>query len=98
MTAIDATGLQALEKLADVVHESGRGLILCGAREQPRLLMHQAEFEEHVGVGNICESITDALERARVLCPLVDQYTQWSANWGRRMTDITPANAETTSR
>jgi sulfate permease, SulP family len=98
MTAIDATGLQALEKLADVVHESGRGLILCGAREQPRLLMHQAEFEEHVGAGNICGSITDALERAKVLCPLVDQYTQWSANWGRRMTDITPANAETTSR
>jgi SulP family sulfate permease len=76
MTAIDATGLQALEKLADVVHESGRGLILCGAREQPRLLMHQAEFEEHVGAGNICQSITDALERARELCPTVNQYAQ----------------------
>jgi len=35
MTAIDATGLQALEKLADDVHASGRHLILCGAREQP---------------------------------------------------------------
>src|SRR4029077_9393941 len=45
MTAIDATGLQALEELADTVHESGRGLILCGAREQPARLMHQAEFE-----------------------------------------------------
>ena len=98
MTAIDATGLQALEKLADVVHESGRGLILCGAREQPRLLMHQAEFEEHVGAGNICESITDALEHAKVLCPQVDYYVPWSAHWGRRMTDIAPANAETTSR
>ena len=98
MTAIDATGLQALEKLADVVHESGRGLILCGAREQPRLLMHQAEFEEHVGAGNICESITDALEHAKVLCPQVDYYVPWSAHWGRRMTDIAPANAESTSR
>ncbi|HKB91631.1 MAG TPA: SulP family inorganic anion transporter, partial [Opitutaceae bacterium] len=48
MTAIDATGLQALEKLADVVHSSGRGLILCGAREQPAQLMKQAEFEQHV--------------------------------------------------
>src|ERR1700689_3822386 len=53
MTAIDATGLQALETLADAVHESGRGLILCGAREQPARLMHQSEFEQHVGAGNI---------------------------------------------
>jgi sulfate permease, SulP family len=98
MTAIDATGLQALEKLADVVHESGRGLILCGAREQPRLLRHQAEFEEHVGAGNICQSIADALERPKVLCPLVDQYVQWSAHWGRRITDVVAASAESTSR
>jgi sulfate permease, SulP family len=67
MTAIDATGLQALEELADVVHQSGRGLILCGAREQPARLMHQAEFEEHVGAGNISPSISVALERAKVL-------------------------------
>ena len=67
MTAIDATGLQALESLADAVHASGRGLILCGAREQPARLMHQSEFEEHVGVGNISPSISVALERARVL-------------------------------
>ena len=53
MTAIDATGLQALEKLADAVHSSGRGLILCGAREQPARLMKQAEFEQHVGGENI---------------------------------------------
>jgi SulP family sulfate permease len=67
MTAIDATGLQALENLADVIHESGRGFILCGAREQPARLMRQAEFEQHVGSGNICPSIADALERARKL-------------------------------
>jgi SulP family sulfate permease len=67
MTAIDATGLQALEELADAVHQSGRGLILCGAREQPARLMHQSEFEEHVGAGNISPSISVALERAKVL-------------------------------
>jgi len=67
MTAIDATGLQALENLADVIHDSGRGFILCGAREQPARLMHQAEFEQHVGPGNICPSIADALERAKKL-------------------------------
>jgi SulP family sulfate permease len=67
MTAIDATGLQALEELADVIHTSGRGLILCGAREQPARLMRQAEFEQHVGAGNISASISDALERAKRL-------------------------------
>jgi SulP family sulfate permease len=67
MTAIDATGLQALENLADVVHDSGRGFILCGAREQPTQLMHQAEFEQHVGAGNICPNVADALERAKNL-------------------------------
>jgi len=67
MTAIDATGLQAFENLADAVHDSGRGFILCGAREQPARLMRQAEFEQHVGSGNICPSIADALERAKKL-------------------------------
>ena len=73
MTAIDATGLQALEELADAVHASGRGLILCGAREQPARLMHQAEFEDHVGAGNISPSIAVALERARVLYQEIQQ-------------------------
>jgi SulP family sulfate permease len=73
MTAIDATGLQALEELADAVHASGRGLILCGAREQPARLMHQAEFEEHVGAGNISPSISVALERARNLYREIEQ-------------------------
>jgi SulP family sulfate permease len=67
MTAIDATGLQSLEDLADRVHSSGRGLILCGAREQPARFMRQAEFEQHVGQGNVCPSIADALERAKLL-------------------------------
>jgi SulP family sulfate permease len=67
MTAIDSTGLHALEHLADRVHASGRGLILCGAPSQPKRLMHQAEFEDHVGQENICDSVAHALERAKVL-------------------------------
>ena len=64
MTAIDATGLGAIEELADRVHSSGRHLLLCGARQQPAELMKQAEFERHVGRDNICPSITDAIARA----------------------------------
>jgi SulP family sulfate permease len=64
MTAIDATGLQALEDLADILHSADRTLILCGAREQPARLMRQAEFERHVGRENICANVKEALERA----------------------------------
>jgi sulfate permease, SulP family len=71
MTAIDATGLQALEKLADAVHDSGKELILCGAREQPARLMKQAEFEQHVGAKNISHSVAEALERAQNLYALI---------------------------
>ena len=93
MTAIDATGLQALETLADAVHSRGRALILCGAREQPARLMHQSEFEEHVGPGNICTSITEALERAQKIIPLIRQNLPPESGWGRRNTDLSPVGA-----
>ena len=64
MTAIDATGLLAIEEIAKQLHASQRTLILCGAREQPAQLIHQAEFEEIVGPENICENVQDALRRA----------------------------------
>jgi SulP family sulfate permease len=90
MTAIDATGLQALENFADIVHSSGRGLILCGAREQPARLMHQAEFEEHVGAGNISKSIAEALDRARTLYSQLNKETAVAVPRGRRSTDVQP--------
>jgi len=67
MTAIDSTGLQAIEELADAAHQANRHLLLCGARPQPARLMHQAEFERHVGTNNICNHIEDALARAAEL-------------------------------
>jgi SulP family sulfate permease len=64
MTALDATGLFALEEAARTLKKSGRALILCGAREQPLRLIQQTEFEELVGAENICENVQDALSRA----------------------------------
>jgi SulP family sulfate permease len=64
MSALDATGLRALEDLADRVHKSERELILCGALPQPAALMRQSEFHEHIGELNICPNIEAALERA----------------------------------
>jgi sulfate permease, SulP family len=65
MTALDATGLFAIEEVARQLHTSGRTLILCGAREQPAKLIHQSEFEEVVGAENICDNVLSALQRAR---------------------------------
>jgi SulP family sulfate permease len=65
MTALDATGLFALEEVARKLKEKGRALILCGAREQPLQLIKQTEFEELVGPENICDNVQDALSRAQ---------------------------------
>ena len=67
MTAIDATGMRALEELAEALRDSGRALVLCGAREQPAALMEASEFHLHVGDRNICPDIKSALERAAEL-------------------------------
>ncbi|MGH9812445.1 MAG: SulP family inorganic anion transporter, partial [Candidatus Acidiferrales bacterium] len=76
MTAIDATGLMALEDLADRLHASGRHLILCGAREQPARLMHQAEFERHISRENICPHVQAALARASQLFDRRHRHTE----------------------
>ncbi len=63
--AMDASGLQALEDLADEIHASGRILLLCGAREQPAHLMERAEFHAHLGAENTLPHVHAALDRAR---------------------------------
>lgn len=65
MTAIDATGVRALEDLAQQLRASGRTLVLCGARPQPEAVMKASEFHLHAGPRNICQSIESALARAR---------------------------------
>jgi SulP family sulfate permease len=59
MTAIDATGIAALEEPADQLQKSGRSMLLCGA------LMREAGFDRHVGSENICENISEALKLKR---------------------------------
>jgi SulP family sulfate permease len=67
MTALDATGLAALEGLAAKLRSSGRHLLLCGARKQPARLIAQGEFHEHVGDENILPHVRAAIERARTI-------------------------------
>ncbi len=44
--------------------QSGRHLLLCGAKEHPAKLIHQKVFEEKIGRENICTNIQEALDRA----------------------------------
>lgn len=67
MTAIDATGLHALETLAERLKRSGRTLLLCGAPKQPSAMLHRAEFVEHIGEDNILPHVGAALDRAGLL-------------------------------
>ena len=64
MTAIDATGLSAIEELADALRTKGRTMILCGAPSQPMAALRKAEFHRRLGDANICESVQGALDRA----------------------------------
>ena len=65
MTAIDATGLHALEHLADRLRSSGRHLVICGMRGQPAKLMAQAEFHRHLGDRNIQPTLEAGIARVR---------------------------------
>jgi SulP family sulfate permease len=67
MTAIDATGLRAIQDLADWLRKRDRILLMCGALSQPAKLMDQSELYRHVGAENILPNVEAALERARVL-------------------------------
>lgn len=65
MTAIDATGLHELEKLAQRLRATGRTLLLCGARSQPEKFLRQSDFLEYLGAENMLPHVEAALSRAR---------------------------------
>jgi SulP family sulfate permease len=73
MTALDATGVHALENFAERLRESGRTLLLCGARDQPAELLSGTEFVEEIGRENILPNVQAALARARSLSADFDQ-------------------------
>ena len=64
MTALDATGLHALEVFAERLRKTGRTLLLCGARDQPAELLASSDVAEEVGRENILPNIESALRRA----------------------------------
>ena len=65
MTALDATGLHALEVFAERLRKTRRTLLLCGARDQPAELLASSEVIEEIGRENILPNVDAALRRAR---------------------------------
>jgi len=65
MTALDATGVHALERFSDRLHKAGKTLLLCGARDQPSRLISKADFLKHVGADNVLPHVQAALGRAQ---------------------------------
>lgn len=67
MTALDATGLHAIESFAAELQRSGRHLLLCGALEQPEAILKRSTLLEQLGRENLLPSIGAALARAEQL-------------------------------
>ncbi len=65
MSAIDCTGLGAIEDIASRLKATGRHLILCGAKEHPARMIQQNVFVQEIGAENICSHIQGALDRAK---------------------------------
>jgi len=67
MTALDATGIHALEQFSDRLNRAGKKLLLCGAREQPSKFLANSDFLKHLGPENVMPDVRTALQRARDL-------------------------------
>jgi SulP family sulfate permease len=67
MTAIDATGLYAIEQFYEKVHESGRTLLLCGTRGQPKKFIYNSRLPRLIGARNILPNFRSALHRAEAI-------------------------------
>jgi sulfate permease, SulP family len=64
MTALDATGIHAIEQFSERLRKAGKSLLLCGARDQPSQLISGSDFLKIVGPENVLPHVRAALARA----------------------------------
>jgi SulP family sulfate permease len=67
VTAIDATGMHALDEFHDKCRKQGTQLILSGVHAQPMYALAKYELLDKIGESNLFGNIDDALDRAREL-------------------------------
>jgi sulfate permease, SulP family len=65
MTAIDGTGLHAIEAFAKRVKAGGHSLVICGARKQPSKLIRHSKIFHIIGKENVVPHVEAALTRAQ---------------------------------
>ncbi len=73
MNAIDATGVLALEELAETLKKSGRSMIICGMRDQPERIIGLSDIHEVIGRENVCKSLRAGVERATEILKVARQ-------------------------
>ncbi len=67
MTALDGTGLHALEDVSRRLQATGRQVILCGMRGQPQRLIDQSALRDILGSENIQPNVEEAIRQAQKL-------------------------------
>ena len=67
VTAMDATGMNALESIVERMKKRHSTVLLSGIHQQPLQMLRKAGFLEVIGRENFCPTFDDALVRARVL-------------------------------
>jgi len=67
MSAIDGTGIHALESLAKRLRDTDRALILCGAQPQPAEMINRSKLLKMLGRRNMQPHLDAALERAAII-------------------------------
>jgi SulP family sulfate permease len=67
VTAMDATGMNALESIVERMRHQGSHVILSGIHQQPLQMLRKAGFLEILKIENFCATFDDALIRAESL-------------------------------
>jgi SulP family sulfate permease len=67
VSAMDATGMNALESVVERIRRRGGFVILSGIHQQPLQMLRKAGFIDVIGRENFCATFDDSLERARKL-------------------------------
>ena len=67
LLAVDATGLRALDELLLQLTQQQTHFIISGIHKQPLFAMQGSGLLDRLGEDNICGTLDEALERARVL-------------------------------
>ncbi len=65
MTAIDATGIQALEHFIEEAKKQNKHLILSEIRPQPEKQIKNAHIDQYIGELNLCQTLANAITRAK---------------------------------